>query len=206
MQSPPPEPLLSRLPDADLVRLAQAQGPRGPAAAALFLRHYPALCRRVARLAHAAGLPRSHLPDAQHEALLGALPQAIAAYDPVPEGTPGHCSFRTFLGVLVRARLCDFARRVRRAERRLDRSARVADTLGSSPGPVAAAEGRELRARVAEALRHIDPTDRRLWEESLAGTPLSALARQLGIPYHLAKRRRQAVRAYLAAQLKEWAA
>jgi RNA polymerase sigma factor (sigma-70 family) len=203
---PPPEPDLSRLADAELVRLAQAQGPAGPAAAALFQRHYPALCRRAARLARAVGLPQSYLADAQHEAVLGALPQAIARYDPAPEGMPGHCTFRTFLGLIVRARLSDFARKVRRAERHLDRSARVVDALGTVRGPEAAAENRELQAKVAEALRHVNPTDRWLWEESLAGTPLTDLARQLGVPYHQAKRRRQAVRAYLAAQLKEWAA
>jgi RNA polymerase sigma factor (sigma-70 family) len=196
---------LSRLPDEELVRRAQAEGAHGPCAAALFARYYAQILRRVARRARSVRLARTELPDAQQEALW-ALPQAIAAYVVAPVGIPGRCTFRTFLDRIVRARVYDFVRKLRRAEHHLDRSTSVAEALGQGLGPEEVAEGKELQRKVAQVLRQVDPLDRRLWEEPLAGTPLKAVADELGIPYHQAKRRRQAVRAYLAEQLRSWVA
>jgi hypothetical protein len=57
--------------------------------------------------------------------VLFSLLEAVTDYDKHPSGRHATCSFRTFLGALVRDRFRNSIRARRRWERRFDRSVRV---------------------------------------------------------------------------------
>jgi RNA polymerase sigma factor (sigma-70 family) len=153
--------------------------------------------------------------------VLTLLLEAVEAYAPHRPGKRP-CRFRTFLGLILNRRFYDLMRGLRRVRKHLDYSVIVSDMLSRSASqevsavprsgwanrdlsdPEAAAAWRELRERLDRALGQLDAADRWLWEQSAAGTPLRALALQLGLPYHQVRRQRRAIRAFLKARLKDW--
>jgi RNA polymerase sigma factor (sigma-70 family) len=194
------------LTDEQLAALVRGQGRRHPAAAELMLRYHAWVARQVRCLGHGHCQPEE-LADAGHEALF-ALLEAAEAYDPA---RAGDCSFRSFLGKVLRRRLANFLRGRHRAERRLDRSLGPDEALerGGDPrigagAPEASQEEAELHEQLHQALARLAPQPRALLEQLLAGASLPDAARQLGLPYHQANRMRRRALAFLKACLKDW--
>jgi RNA polymerase sigma factor (sigma-70 family) len=217
----PPDIDLIALTDEELVLAARDPERRQAVIDALVARHYDWLCRLIAHRARRARLPRDLVPDAQQDAAL-AVVLAIPAYDPVQKGKSRHCTFRSFLWRVLRARFYNFVRGFRRGEQRLDRSCQAEETQpeGAPPGPHSArcnsrpkrrrsaawtaADRAEFRSCLEKALRQLTVRARWLWKQSEAGRSLAALARQLGISPDRAKRWWRAIRAWLAEQLRDW--
>jgi RNA polymerase sigma factor (sigma-70 family) len=200
---------LERLADEELVVLAQECDYR-PAGEALLLRYHAWAGRLAARRAWRSRLQPADAEDARQNAVL-SLAEAIRCYDTLQLGLRGGCHFRTFLLRVVSARYLDFLRRLRRPGRPCHSAAALAEVpvpARGGPGshgwgdPVGTAEGHEAQARLERALGRLDAGARRLWERLAGGTPLRAVARELGVSYDVAKRARRRLLAALAAQLR----
>jgi RNA polymerase sigma factor (sigma-70 family) len=202
---------LDRLTDEALVVLAQECGYR-PAAEVLLERYHAWAGRLVGRRACHSCLQPADVEDARQNAVL-SLAEAIRCYDTSQLGRRDTCHFRTFLLRVVSARYLDFVRRLCRWRRRwwnwaaLDGAPVPARRGGPAPhgrgDPVGAAERGEEQAWLERALRRLDGDARSLWERLAAGTPLRAVARDLGLSYDAAKRARRRLLAALTDQLPQ---
>jgi RNA polymerase sigma factor (sigma-70 family) len=187
--------------DEKLVELATRCACRA-AVHELILRYHDWMNRLIARQGRRLGLRWVDIQDAQQEAVF-AMMEAVAKYDPYQHGKVRRCGFHTFLQLVLTARLKDFAKHLRRVESRYDRS--LSSTLaleGTERDPTSRAEWNELMARLQQALDQLDDGLRRLWEQLLSGFRLRVVADQLGMSYHMAKRRRQKLLHELRARLR----
>jgi RNA polymerase sigma factor (sigma-70 family) len=208
--------------DDALVQLVQQCGRRHPAAEVLLLRHQDWVLQLVHRQARRAWLAWDETADAQQDALVAAL-EAMDRYDPVQHDRARHCSFRTFLWMVVQARWIDFFRKRRRLHRHLDRSVSVdgnAETQSNRQRstvctcvnavqaaryePEAEANQRELLAAVEGVLGRWPEVVRQVAEAMLTGKSLRAIARELAMPYHHVKRLGRRIRARLARAIPDW--
>jgi RNA polymerase sigma factor (sigma-70 family) len=169
------------------------------------------LISRVAQAeAREQGLSPADRPDAVQEALWGVW-KVLAQTKPSAPGRPPAGGFVPLLRRVVKARVCDQARRVRNHEAHRDRPAHVGGRrTWEVPEPAAAgndpadlAERRETMARVQEVLCALVPLDRWLVESLLDRRMLHRLARRLRQPYGVLKRRRQRLLARLQQQLRD---
>jgi RNA polymerase sigma factor (sigma-70 family) len=207
---------LSRMGDEELVVLAQECGFLA-AAHALLARHHSWVNGLIARKGRQTRLGAADVEDARQEAVFWML-QGIARYDTLELARPQGCRFRTFLFTLVGRRFIDFARQVWRRQRRVDRQARLAGpegqrgTLGmtgrnrarlNQDNPAAALVCQESRQRLQSALNHLGEAACRLWDALASGMSLRDIAREQGLSYAQAKRRRRRLLANLVAQLRD---
>jgi RNA polymerase sigma factor (sigma-70 family) len=200
---------LDRLGDEELVVLAQECDFR-PAGQTLLGRYHAWAGRLAARRACRSRLQAADAADARQNAVL-SLAEAIRSYDTLQLGRRGGCRFRSFLLRVVSARYLDFLRRLRHRCRHCQGAAALAAApvppRRGGPGPqgwgdpVGAAEWREEQASLEQALGRLEEGARRLWERLAAGTPLRAVARELGLSYDAAKRARRRLLTALAAQV-----
>jgi RNA polymerase sigma factor (sigma-70 family) len=213
--------LAATLRDEELVRLIQS-GECPAAISELLLRHYDAMCRLLTLWGKRARLRVPDQEDMQQE-VLSQLLEASADYDANRAAGLNRCSFRTFLGTLMRHRFRDSMRVYWRLERRYDRAVRVEAlleqnatgaqserrgikrvTLSTADDPVDAAARRELESRLDAALSDFDGTARQLWERLHLEESLRAIAPLIGLSYDQAKRLRGKMRKALRKHLRDW--
>jgi RNA polymerase sigma factor (sigma-70 family) len=208
---------ITRLADEQLVALSHDCAHRRLALHTLLLRCWEKVHLRVAWLARRYGLPQDQVADAQQDAVF-VIVEAADSYDAEKKVRTCLCPFHIYLGQLVRFRFYDFLRKRARDERFIDRSSGTAESLiegGISSrhafkatdrereaGTVAI--GREFQEQLEKVLRELDVQSRWLWEQSVAGASLHALAEQLGVPCRRVKHQRHKIRAYLAERLQDW--
>ena len=220
---------LTKLRDEELAVLAAECGFQ-PAEEELLLRYCDWSNSLIGRFSRLRKVAMPDVEDALQDAVLGIL-KAIAHYDTLQIGKPNGCSFRTFLRRVLTDRFKDFLKHLWRVKShfgqpvpaRPGQSVRPAgepvassrdreratgewdwpDWDGNSD-PAAAAEGNEFKARLREALDHLDEVERSLSEGLMAGKRLRVIAVELAISYDAAKRRWKKLRTKLAVRLEEF--
>jgi RNA polymerase sigma factor (sigma-70 family) len=207
---------LTCLGDEELVVLAQECAFQ-PAAQALMLRHFHWLSSLVARKARHTGLVNADVDDAQQETVFW-MSEAIAHYDTLELARPTGCRFRSFLYLVVSARLHNYVRRIRRLNKRYQRAGRsfgegtklpTGDNLRvtwnhlAMDNPALALVRQENQTRLRRTLDRLGEPARILWDCLAAGMRLRDFARQQGVSYHQAKRQRQKLLAKLRAQFRD---
>ena len=206
---------LSRIGDEELVVLAK-ECDYQPAAHALIARHHPWVNLLIACNAGPTGLGAADLEDAEQEAVFWML-EGIARYNTLELARPKGRRFRIFLYTVVGCRFIDLVRRIRRRERHFACRVRfsleghfvigrISSRKYGRPGqdnPASALEREENQMRLQRALDRLDEEARSLWECLASGMRLRDIARQQGISYSQAKRRRRKLLVKLAAQLRE---
>jgi RNA polymerase sigma factor (sigma-70 family) len=181
-----------------LVQLARQSGSRA-VRTELTLRFLTPCAVLIRRLARRSRLPAEDWADALQNAALAIL-EAIDRYDLSQRTRPNGCRFATFVFRVIRARHKNFARSRRRFESRLDRSGPAEDVLETRSGklpagkpwdhgldPVRVAQRHELESRVAQMIRDLDDRERRLVDYLWGEIKLTALARELGVSYWVAR-------------------
>lgn len=156
------------------------------------------------------GLSPPDRADAVQEALWGVW-RMLANLQLSAPGRLAAGDFVPLLRRVVKARVCDQARRVRHHQGHGDGSAHVGrscawegpepEVAGSDPADLA--ERSETVARIREVLDGLPPLDRRLVESLLDRRVMHRVARRLRWPYGALKRRRQQVLARVQEQLRD---
>lgn len=201
MQRELSNPTLAELDDNTLIVLVAGAPGQHPAATVLLLRHLDWMRQRIAIDGTKLGLSRLDIEDAQQCLLHDIVPCAIASFRPSePESGRGQ-RFQTFLQQVLRGRLLNFARHIRRVERHFDRSVDVYTVFESGLAkdrrhewlgdPGRSAELREFRASLELNLQQLRASERLLWQLAVCHCPVAEIARELKVQYQTAKRRRQ---------------
>jgi RNA polymerase sigma factor (sigma-70 family) len=188
--------------DEELVLLAQQAGSSSQAILALFYRYEAAIHRLVALRVGDVHQHCIEAEDAAQEATLAVL-QGVTCFHALSERS-GDGLVRAFLLRIVRNRLATWARGLRRAERRLDRSKNAGQELEGRAAqvenelrppragdPAAQIAWDDCRGRLEDALRCLSVEQRWLWDGLANGRRLRALAVEKGISYDRAKRERR---------------
>jgi len=198
---------LAVMDDEALVVLAQ-ECEFGPARDELIVRFGSQTERLVRWLAHCQGYSHADVDDSRQNAVFWIV-EAINKYDTNQIGRPQGCSFRSFAYRVVIARFKDFAKHLRRIEGHYDRTARCADedtviaeSSGQPTDPATIAESQESMHRLQETLRTLNTDSGRLWQLLANGSSLRDIAKQLGVSYDSAKRRRRKLIEQLKLRLK----
>jgi RNA polymerase sigma factor (sigma-70 family) len=179
-----------------------------PARQELILRLREWVERLVASHARRARLPDQDLPDAKQNGLL-VMVEALEEYDTARWCRRDACSLRTWLRCRLESRDRNFVRGRRRYERRLDRSAEVADLLDGKAradadgAPAHIAEAREATARLGGALHALDELNRTVMELRLEGHTCRAIAAALRLSEDQVKRLRRKALGELSLRLRE---
>jgi RNA polymerase sigma factor (sigma-70 family) len=189
---------LAQIADEALVILIQ-ECTFQPATNELVLRYYQRMNQLIALRIKQRRIA-AEVQDAQQNAVFAML-EAIAGYDTREVAKPRGCSFRTFVRLVVTARFYDFAKQVRRAERRYRRLDERRAEHGSDQ--VEALAQQDETARLHGALERLDEPLRRLWHELTSGKKLPQIAREQGISYNRMKRQRRRLLAQLTTHLRE---
>jgi RNA polymerase sigma factor (sigma-70 family) len=205
--------------DEELIERMRSD-PSSTAHQELTLRYLPFTRRFVARHAWRAGLAPDHVPDAEQQAAL-ALLEAMARFDLEAFQQTNGCNFERYLTLVLRSRFLDYVKMVRRSERRLDRASsaafarngqpaadEVAADRGHSEGsrpsdPAYVAEKREQMAGLTQVIAALTGSKRFLLDRLTSGAKLPAIARELGISYHAARRRLRKTISLISSALKE---
>jgi RNA polymerase sigma factor (sigma-70 family) len=199
---------LARMADEALVILAQECAYR-PATDELLQRYYEKMNKLIALRVKRRWFT-ADVQDAQQNGVFAIL-EAIAGYNTLEVAKPRGCSFRTYVSMVVLARLWDYVKHVRRVERpyyRLEGSGDMpVDGMGRCSGsrrsdPVELLARKEEMARLHGILDRLSDTMRRLWQELATGKKLPQIAREQGVSYDRMKRQRRRLLAQLAAQLR----
>jgi RNA polymerase sigma factor (sigma-70 family) len=199
---------LAQMTDEALVILVQ-ECTFQPAADELVLRYYERMNQLIAVRLRQRWFT-ADVPDAQQNGVFAIL-EAIAGYDTREVAKPRGCSFRTYVSMVVLARLRDFVKYVHRVERRFYRLEASGDSPVDDRGrcsgsrrsdPVELLVRKEDMARLHRILDRLGDTMRRLWQELANGKKLTHIAREQGVSYDRMKRQRRRLLAQLAAQLR----
>jgi RNA polymerase sigma factor (sigma-70 family) len=144
------------------------------------------------------------IEDAQQQAYFW-IQEAIGAYDSDQLAQPAGSSFRTFLYRVLRMRLLDFCRSLRRNRTRHVAAAEPEQwrTALVDERHLVAGNQEELHPHLANALSALDPSARALWNELRRGKRLCDLAETLGVSYRTLKRRWHNLRKQLASTLRQ---
>lgn len=206
MTREPRIPPLAELDDDTLVVLLADAAGSHPAADVLLLRHLDWLRRRVAIDGAKLGLSPSDIEDAQQSLVLDIVPCAVASFRSIPPASSIGQSFRSFLRHVLRKRLCNFVRQLRRLEGHIDRSLDVYALLergigtcagcsrqrpGCAGDPSRSVERCELFECLEAILNQLPTSEQLLWHLAVSQYSLGDIARALKIGYHTAKFRRQ---------------
>jgi DNA-directed RNA polymerase specialized sigma24 family protein len=116
----------------------------------------------------------------------------VRAFDPGQLSLPRGSSFHTFLHRVVRSRLADFLRSLRRNKKRFRLVAEPGDWpkgLLRERDLAPAGHRDELQLHLERALRLLDPSARALWQALSDGKRLCDLPQRLGVSYRTLKRR-----------------
>jgi DNA-directed RNA polymerase specialized sigma24 family protein len=176
----------------------------------LLAQHVELLSRVAQAEARGQGLSPADRPDAVQEALCGVCRMLANAKTSAPRPLAAR-DFIRLLRRVVKARVCDQARRVRHHQGHCDQptpsgdpsTSEVAEPVAAGSDPADLAERSETVARVQEVLRGLVSLDRRLIESLLNRRMLHGLGRRLRRPYGVLKRRRRQVLARVQQQLRD---
>jgi DNA-directed RNA polymerase specialized sigma24 family protein len=164
------------------------------------------VARVVVRLTRHTCLGRTDVEDVQQEVLL-LVRRALRRHGPAPPDPAARARWARLLLKVIADGIRDCRRKARRAAGHYERAAAVEvvlarladrDPAALRPGgalyragsdPVAAAEEKELWARLEQLLAAADDADRWLVAWVRSGRPLAEAAREHGVPYGAAKRR-----------------
>jgi RNA polymerase sigma factor (sigma-70 family) len=128
------------------------------------------------------------------------IQEAIHAFDPKQLIIPRGSSFQTFLKRVIRLRLLDFTRSLRRNRRRyrlLGEADQDTQSLQQHFPPAIPGAPEDILLDLEDALRILDPPSRALWNELRQGKRLCDLPEVLGISYRTLKRRWHSLREHL---------
>jgi RNA polymerase sigma factor (sigma-70 family) len=207
------------LADEELVALARTAGGQ-KALDLLMLRHLEGLERDIAQLAHIGHLAHEDCLDAQQMALF-LLREAVSCYDPAKLRGGLEQPFHAFLLRVVRRRVADFTRRLRRDRKCFGHSLEevqfddsqayhVPDLLGEEQpssrvgqDPSRIAQANEQRERLAAALEKLSPRQQRIGQILWEGGSRREIAKEFGVGYAKAKRWAEEVIARLRAAVKD---
>lgn len=196
----PSHPILAELDDHALIVLVAGASDQHPAATVLLLRHITWMQRRIAIDGNRLGLSLPDIEDAQQTLLPDIVPRAIASFRPGVLESGGSQSFKSFLRYVLRQRMRNFARHIRRAERHFDRSVDVYSVLelrhgkgrhGWFENPSRSAERHEFFECLERNLQSLRAAERLLWQMAVSRCSVGEIARVLNVQYHTAKRRRK---------------
>jgi RNA polymerase sigma factor (sigma-70 family) len=175
-------------------------------------RHLLAVYRYVERRLGRRFLTPEDREDMRQAAVLWFI-DAIKTFDPRRLDTHPDLTFRTHWKRNVGLRLLDFLRRLRRDERRIDRSAEADYWLDGAPERILGRAWTEAADeqvawedyvwRVGQILVEHSEKEQRLWRLVAEGDSLRRVARKLGISYDAAKRCRRALLAALARHMSD---
>jgi DNA-directed RNA polymerase specialized sigma24 family protein len=184
----------------EVLLLLAREGCQQPAGAALTRRHWHRLRAELARCPASRGLSPWDLEDAQQQAYFW-IQEAILAFDAGQLIMPRGSSFRTFLHRVVRLRLLDFRRAVRRNNSHFQTVGQIddfSDPVHGDAGLAASASSEDFKAALEDALPLRDPLTRALWKELCQGKRLLDLPKVLDVSYRTLKRRWRSLREHLA--------
>jgi RNA polymerase sigma factor (sigma-70 family) len=198
---------VATLSDEELVRLVR-KSRSVDALVALTERHLPSVRRVLDAWGQKVPLSLEDQEDVRQEAFLFLL-RAVREYN--ANRTPPHTKsrFRTFLGSMILSKFQDFLRRLRRRERRIDRSISAEDILRTKAVPPEQFDPTDVAVRdeqwqkLAAALCAFDKPYRRLFNDLELGRSLHAIAANLGWSYDRVKRMRRKMLAQLTNQLRD---
>ena len=178
-----------------LAREAQCQ----PARDELTCRYWHMFQATLPRWVRGYRLTYWELDDIHQQAFFW-IQEAVRAFDPGQLSLPRGSSFPTFLQRVVRSRLADYVRSLRRTKNRV----RLVAEPGQWPKrrlrdqDLASAGHREARQlQLDQALRVLDPSARALWQALSDGKRLCDLPKRLGVSYRTLKRRWRKLREHL---------
>src|SRR5262249_13174299 len=162
-----------------------------PARDELTRRYWQTFPTTLPRWVRARRLTPWELDDAHQQAFFW-IQEAVRAFDPGQLALPRGSTFHTFLRRVVRSRLADFLRSLRRNKSRchlVGESDHWPERLLREQVPVSAGHREELQLRLDRALRLLDPSARALWHALSDGKRLCDLPQLLGVSYRTLKRR-----------------
>jgi RNA polymerase sigma factor (sigma-70 family) len=137
--------------------------------------------------------------DAQQQAYFW-IQEAIRAYDFGQLLQPGGSTFRTFLHRVVRLRLLNFCRSLRRSRQWHSATTppghRPKDPLDQQPA--VGGEQEQAYFHLERVLGALDPSDQAVWNELCQGKRLREVAQTLRVSYRTVKRRWRRLRQRLA--------
>jgi RNA polymerase sigma factor (sigma-70 family) len=170
-----------------------------PARDELTCRHWSHFKTRLPRYGIRLRLTSWDLEDAQQQAFFW-IREAIHAFDPAQLFLQKGSSFQTFLNRVLRLRLLDFCRSLRRTTTRFRCVADPSDW----PDPLLVDEGLDFNGRGHEphlqletVAAQLDPDARALWNQLRQGKRLRDLPELLGVSYRTVKRRWRKLREQL---------
>ena len=174
--------------------------------------------RRIARLAKKFRFSREENEDARQQAYVW-FREALATYDTGQIARPDGNKFGSHLYLVLQRRFLNFVRKLRHNEAHSDRSASPADgpdeysekvdqaAAKSFPrgtnDPAAIAARWEEAEIVRDTLAHSDDLTQKIWAGIQSDKSEREIAQELGISYHIVKRRWRAFKAKLKARLTE---
>jgi RNA polymerase sigma factor (sigma-70 family) len=175
-----------------------------PARDELTCRHWSGFKTRSSRYGIRLRLASWDLEDVQQQAFFW-IQEAIRAFDPGQCFLPQGSSFQTFLNRVLRLRLLDFCRALKRRSTRL----RLVGEHGGLPDTLLAGERLglrdhepELHVQLERAGTQLDPEVRALWNQLRQGKRLRDLPEVLGVTYRTVKRRWRKLREHLIRSLR----
>jgi RNA polymerase sigma factor (sigma-70 family) len=130
--------------------------------------------------------------DDVHQQAFFWIQEAVRAFDPGQLSLPRGSRFPTFLHRVVRSRLADFLRSLRRNNNRFRLVAEPdhgPKRLRREQDLASAGHRDELQLQLDQALRLLDPSARALWQALSDGKRLCDLPQRLGVSYRTLKRR-----------------
>jgi DNA-directed RNA polymerase specialized sigma24 family protein len=171
----------------------------------LTCRHWNQFKARLPRFGIRLQLTSWDLEDAQQQAFFW-IREAIRAFDPVQMFLPQGSSFQTFLNRVLRLRLLDFGRSLRRRTSRfrlVGEQGVWPDCLLADGGLDFSGPGRELHLQLEKAVNLLDADARALWNQLRQGKRLRDLPELLGVNYRTVKRRWRKLREQLLRTLRQ---
>ena len=171
----------------------------------LTCRHWRHFKTRLASCGIRVWLTSWDLDDAQQQAFFW-IREAIRAFDPVQLLLPQGSCFQTFLNRVLRLRLLDFCRSLRRRSARLHHVGEPGDwpdTLLAEGNFGFSGNEPELHLRLEKAVTELDPDARVLWTQLRLGKRLRDLPEVLGVTYRTVKRRWRKLREQLIQVLRQ---
>ena len=162
-----------------------------PARDELTCRYWHLFKTDLPRWARSHRLTFWELEDAHQQAFFW-IQEAVRAFNPTQLSLPQGSSFQTFLKRVVRLRLSDFLRSLRRNKKRF-RPVEDPDgwpqTLLREKDLTSDGHQEELHLHLEKTLSLLDPPTRALWQELSKGKRLGDLPKLLGVSYRTLKRR-----------------
>ena len=178
-----------------LAREARCQ----PARDELTCRYWHLFKTNLPHWARSHRLTSWELEDAHQQAFFW-IQEAVRAFDPVQLSLPQGSSFQTFLKRVVRLRLSDFLRSLRRNNKRFHPVEDPGDwfqKLLRGNNLASSGHQEELHLHLEKALSLLDRSARALWYELSQGKRLRDLPHVLGVSYRTLKRRWRKLREQL---------